>query len=248
MSHTKHKFGVVVFPGSNCDHDAYYILKQILDQDTCFLWHKDNSLDGSDVVILPGGFSYGDYLRCGAIARFSPIMKEVVPFARDGGVVIGICNGFQILCEAGLLPGALLRNECLTFVCKFVDFRVENNNTAFTSECNLGEVLHIPIAHGEGNYFVDDATLQQLKRNGQILFRYCDRDGSITPSSNPNGSIANIAGIMNKEGNIMGLMPHPERAADPMLGYKDGQKIFKSVIKGFINNEQINNYLVAERS
>jgi phosphoribosylformylglycinamidine synthase len=248
VSFTKHKFGVVVFPGSNCDHDAYYILKQILDQDARFLWHKDTSLDGSEVVILPGGFSYGDYLRCGAIARFSPIMKEVVAFARDGGIVIGICNGFQILCEAGLLPGALLRNECLTFVCKFVDLRVENNNSIFTNECNLGEVLRIPIAHGEGNYFVDDATLQQLKRNGQILFRYCDRNGSITPASNPNGSIANIAGIMNKEGNVMGLMPHPERAADPILGHTDGQKILKSVIKSFIDTEHINNNLVAERS
>ncbi len=248
MSYNRQKFGVVVFPGSNCDHDAYYILRQILDQDAHFLWHKDTSLDGIDVVILPGGFSYGDYLRCGAIARFSPIMKEVVAFAHNGGIVIGICNGFQILCEAGLLPGALLRNECLTFVCKFVDLRVENNNTKFTSECNLGEALRIPIAHGEGNYFVDDATLQQLKRNGQILFRYCDRNGSITPESNPNGSIANIAGIMNKEGNVMGLMPHPERAADPILGCTDGQKIFKSVIKSFINTEHINNYLVAERS
>jgi phosphoribosylformylglycinamidine synthase len=248
MSYNRQKFGVVVFPGSNCDHDAYYILRQILDQDAHFLWHKDTSLDGIDVVILPGGFSYGDYLRCGAIARFSPIMKEVVAFAHNGGIVIGICNGFQILCEAGLLPGALLRNECLTFVCKFVDLRVENNNTKFTSECNLGEALRIPIAHGEGNYFVDDATLQQLKRNGQILFRYCDRNGSITPESNPNGSIANIAGIMNKEGNVMGLMPHPERAADPILGCMDGQKIFKSVIKSFINTEHINNYLVAERS
>jgi len=248
MSYNRQKFGVVVFPGSNCDHDAYYILRQILDQDARFLWHKDTSLDGIDVVILPGGFSYGDYLRCGAIARFSPIMKEVVAFAHNGGIVIGICNGFQILCEAGLLPGALLRNECLTFVCKFVDLRVENNNTIFTSECNLGEVLRIPIAHGEGNYFVDDATLQQLKRNGQILFRYCDRNGSITPASNPNGSIANIAGIMNKEGNVMGLMPHPERAADPILGHTDGQKILKSVIKSFIDTEHINNNLVAERS
>ena len=248
MSYNRQKFGVVVFPGSNCDHDAYYILRQILDQDAHFLWHKDTSLDGIDVVILPGGFSYGDYLRCGAIARFSPIMKEVVAFAHNGGIVIGICNGFQILCEAGLLPGALLRNECLTFVCKFVDLRVENNNTKFTSECNLGEALRIPIAHGEGNYFVDDATLQQLKRNGQILFRYCDRNGSITPASNPNGSIANIAGIMNKEGNVMGLMPHPERAADPILGHTDGQKILKSVIKSFIDTEHINNNLVAERS
>lgn len=248
MLYRKHKFGVVVFPGSNCDHDAFYVLKNIFNQDTRFLWHKDNSLEGVEAVILPGGFSYGDYLRCGAIARFSPIMKEVISFAYDGGIVIGICNGFQILCEAGLLPGALLRNESLAFVCKFVNLRVENNNTIFTSECNLGDVLHIPIAHGEGNYFVDDATLQQLEPKGQILFRYCDRDGLVTPESNPNGSVGNIAGIMNERGNVIGMMPHPERAADSALGHIDGQKIFRSVIKSLTENESLKNSILAERS
>lgn len=232
------KFGVVVFPGSNCDHDAFYVLKNIFDQDTKFLWHKDSSLDGVDVIILPGGFSYGDYLRCGAIARFSPIMKEVTSFARDGGIVIGICNGFQILCESHLLPGALLRNDGLTFVCKFVNLRVENNETCFTSELRRGEVIRIPIAHGEGNYFADSETIQTLERNKQILFRYSEPDGEISSASNPNGSINNIAGIMNKDGNVMGLMPHPERAADPVLGNIDGQKVFRSVIKSLIDIEK----------
>jgi phosphoribosylformylglycinamidine synthase I len=244
----KLKFGVVVFPGSNCDHDAYYVLKNIFHQDTCFLWHKDTSLEGVNVVILPGGFSYGDYLRCGAIARFSPIMKEVTAFAEDGGIVIGICNGFQVLCEAGLLPGALLRNECLTFVCKFVDLRVENAETRFTSRCKPGEVLHIPIAHGEGNYFADDATIERLEKNGQVLFRYCERDGAITRDANPNGSRNNIAGIMNEYGNIMGMMPHPERASDPVIGPIDGQKLFQSVINNFLKHEQVNNYSNIDRS
>jgi len=236
---TKPKFGVVVFPGSNCDHDAYHVVKHVLHQDTEFLWHKDASLKGADVVILPGGFSYGDYLRCGAIARFSPIMKEVVSFAQQGGVVIGICNGFQILCEDGLLPGVLLRNEGLTFVCNFVNLRVENADARFTSQCHIGEVLRIPIAHGEGNYFADDATLQRLEENKQVLFRYCERDGSITKASNPNGSRNNIAAIMNEAGNVMGIMPHPERVADPSLGYSDGQKIFTSLIESFVVHEQL---------
>jgi len=244
----KIKFGVVVFPGSNCDHDAYYAVGHVLGQDVKFLWHKDTSIDGVDVVILPGGFSYGDYLRCGAIARFSPIMKEVIAFARDGGIVAGICNGFQILCEAGLLPGALLRNECLTFVCKFVNLRVENNQTRFTSGCSKGEILQIPIAHGEGNYFVDKTTLQDLERNGQILFRYCDADGKINEQANPNGSLENIAGIVNKEGNVMGMMPHPERAADPLLGHADGQKIFRSIIRYFHSMEYGKSFSKVERS
>ena len=232
MSYPKMKFGVVVFPGSNCDHDAYYMLKHIYNQDTRFLWHKDASLEGVDAVVLPGGFSYGDYLRCGAIARFSPIMKSVISFANDGGIVIGICNGFQILCEAGLLPGVLIRNDCLTFVCKYVSIRVENNKTRFTSACASGEILRIPIAHGEGNYFADDATLDELERNNRILFRYCETDGTVTPSANPNGSRVNIAGILNESGNVMGMMPHPERASDPALGCTDGQKIFISAISG----------------
>jgi phosphoribosylformylglycinamidine synthase I len=244
----KIKFGVVVFPGSNCDHDAYYAAGHILGQDVKFLWHKDTSVNGVDVVILPGGFAHGDYLRCGAIARFSPIMKEVIAFARDGGMVVGICNGFQILCEAGLLPGALLRNECLTFVCKFVNLRVENNRTRFTSECGKGEILRIPIAHGEGNFFVDGATLGDLEKNGQIIFRYCDRNGDLNEEANPNGSLDNIAGIINKEGNIMGMMPHPERVADPLLGHTDGQKIFRSIIKHFHSMEYGKSFSKVERS
>ena len=244
----KPKFGVVVFPGSNCDHDAYYVLKEILDQDVRFLWHKNSSLESVDAIILPGGFSYGDYLRSGAIARFSPIMKEVIAFANDGGAVMGICNGFQILCEAGLLPGALLRNENLTFVCRFINARVENNKTRFTSHSVKGEVLHIPIAHGEGNYTADENTMRSIEENGQVLFRYCEPDGSITDRANPNGSKNNIAGIMNERGNVMGMMPHPERAADPVLGYTDGQKIFKSIIENFILHEQGNVLSSEERS
>lgn len=234
---SKLKFGVVVFPGSNCDHDAHYALSEVLHQDAQLLWHKNTSLEDVDVVILPGGFSYGDYLRCGAIARFSPIMKEVVRFAHDGGTVIGICNGFQILCEAGLLPGALLRNEGLLFVCKYVNLRVENSSTRFTKTCQEGEILRIPIAHGEGNYFADNETLRRLEDNGQILFRYCEQDGSITKESNPNGSLHNIAGIINEQGNVMGMMPHPERACEAILGSTDGQKIFRSVIESLMPSE-----------
>jgi phosphoribosylformylglycinamidine synthase I len=236
---SKLKFGVVVFPGSNCDHDAYYVLHTLLRQNTQLLWHKNRSLEGVDVVILPGGFSYGDYLRCGAIARFSPIMQEVLRFAHNGGTVIGICNGFQILCEAGLLPGVLLRNEGLLFVCKYVNLRVETISTRFTSACTASEVLRIPIAHGEGNYFADDETLHRLEANGQILFRYCDRDGTITKESNPNGSLSNIAGIMNEQGNVMGMMPHPERACEAILGSTDGLKIFRSIIESFVPNEEL---------
>ncbi|MGA2623027.1 MAG: phosphoribosylformylglycinamidine synthase subunit PurQ [Bacteroidota bacterium] len=242
------KFGVVVFPGSNCDHDAQYVLKDIFHQDVRFLWHKDSDLENVDVVILPGGFSYGDYLRCGAIARFSPIMKEVVSFAHRGGIVLGICNGFQILCEAGLLPGALLRNDCLTFVCKYVHLRVENPGTRLTSRCQHGEVLNMPIAHGDGNYIVDNATLRRMEENGQILFRYCDPEGRITDAANPNGSLSNIAGIMNERGNVMGMMPHPERASDPLLGHTDGQKLFNSLTDSFILEEHINEQVEAERS
>jgi len=228
------KFGVVVFPGSNCDHDAYYVCKKILHQEAEFLWHKEADLKGSDVIILPGGFSYGDYLRCGAIARFSPVMKEVVRFAEKGGVVLGICNGFQILLEAGMLPGVLLRNSSLRFVCKYVHLRVENATTLFTGACEQGEVLAIPIAHGEGNYFTDDETLKRLEGDGRVLLRYCAPDGTITDEANPNGSLANIAGIINDAGNVLGLMPHPERASDPVLGHTDGQKIFQSIIERVI--------------
>jgi phosphoribosylformylglycinamidine synthase I len=224
-------FGVVVFPGSNCDHDAYYAAKKILGQEAIFLWHKEAELHGVDVVILPGGFSYGDYLRCGAIARFSPVMKEVVRFANRGGTVIGICNGFQILLESGLLPGVLLRNGSLRFVCKYVHLRVENNDTRFTNQCAAGEVLAIPVAHGDGNYFTDPDTLQRLEENGQLVFRYCAPDGAVTAEANPNGAMANIAGIVNEQGNVLGMMPHPERASDPLLRHTDGQKIFQSIVE-----------------
>src|SRR5689334_2879891 len=197
------RFGVVVFPGSNCDHDAYHALRHVFRQETKFLWHKESSLGGVDAVILPGGFSYGDYLRCGAIARFSPIMKEVIAFARAGGVVVGICNGFQILCEAGLLPGVLLRNDRLTFVCKFVGVKVEHTRSRFTGACRAGEVLSIPVAHGEGRYFAADDVVAELERKGQILFRYADPKGVPSPEANPNGSVAGIAGIMNEQGNVM---------------------------------------------
>ncbi len=233
------KFGVVVFPGSNCDHDAYYACKKIMGQDAIFLWHRDTDLQNADVIILPGGFSFGDYLRCGAIARFSPIMKEVTRFAHEGGTVVGICNGFQILVEAGLLPGVLLRNSTLRFVCRYVYLKVENAESRFTSACHAGEVLSIPIAHGDGNYFTDPATLEMLEASRRIVFRYCDREGNITDEANPNGSLGNIAGIINPDGNVLGLMPHPERAVDPMLGHCDGQKVFQSIINSFVYREAL---------
>ena len=229
-------FGVVVFPGSNCDHDAYYVCKKILGQDAVFLWHKDDDLRGADVVILPGGFSYGDYLRCGAIARFSPIMKQVVRHAAEGGTVLGICNGFQILLEAGLLPGVLLRNTSLRFVCRPTWLRVENAMTRFTSLFAPGEAVNFPVAHGEGNYFTDAETLERLNTRGQVVFRYSDALGSVTPEANPNGSLENIAGVVNEEGNVLGMMPHPERAADPVLGRTDGQRLFRSLIEWSILN------------
>jgi phosphoribosylformylglycinamidine synthase I len=232
MNH-RAKFGVVVFPGSNCDRDVHYVLSEIFQQDTRYIWHKDSSLGDVDVVILPGGFAYGDYLRCGAIARFSPVMREVVQFAEKGGVVVGICNGFQILLEAGLLPGAMLRNKSLNFVCKYVHLRVEDATTRFTSACKQGEVLEIPVAHGEGNYIVDEETLKRLEGENQILFRYCDRQGAITEEANPNGSMANIAGLINEQGNVVGLMPHPERCSDEILGHVDGRKFFQSIIDSF---------------
>ncbi len=234
---------VVVFPGSNCDHDAFYALRKIMGLETRFVWHKEETLGETDLVILPGGFSYGDYLRCGAIARFSPIMKEVVKFAGEGGVVMGICNGFQVLCEAGLLPGALVRNEHLRFVCKDVYIRVENNNTRFTSGCSAGEVLKVSIAHGDGNYIIDPCGLEELKKNRQIVFRYSDKNGETPDAVNPNGSFENIAGIINREGNVLGMMPHPERAMEDLLGKRDGKKIFQSVINSLIHS---NNYIAAE--
>jgi phosphoribosylformylglycinamidine synthase len=231
------KFGVVVFPGSNCDHDAYHAVKHVMKQDAHFIWHKDTSLGDCDAVILPGGFSYGDYLRTGAIARFSPVMREVVKFAEAGGTVIGICNGFQILLEAGLLPGAMLRNKSLQFICRYVTLRVDNAQTRFTSACAPGALLKIPIAHGEGNYFADADTLKELEDNGQIVFRYSDERGNTTDETNPNGSLLNIAGIMNTRGNVLGMMPHPERAVEADLGSTDGRAIFASIIDSVIHQE-----------
>lgn len=229
------KFGVVVFPGSNCDHDAYYALKHNLGYDVEFLWHKETNIP-SDVkcIVLPGGFSYGDYLRAGAIARFSPIMNEVIRFANDGGLVIGICNGFQILTESGLLPGALLKNTSLRFICRDVHIKVISNNTPFTSLLERSKVLRIPIAHFEGNYYADDDTIKALQDNDQIVFQYCDSEGNVSEMSNPNGSLKNIAGIVNKQRNVLGMMPHPERYCDPILGGTDGTFIFNS-IASFIN-------------
>ncbi|MBM4167639.1 MAG: phosphoribosylformylglycinamidine synthase subunit PurQ [Ignavibacteria bacterium] len=234
---SKIKFAVVVFPGSNCDRDAFNAVERIMEQEARFVWHKDTDLGDPDVVILPGGFSYGDYLRCGAIARFSPVMKEVVRFANHGGVVLGICNGFQILTEAGLLPGALLRNESLRFVCMDTFVRVERSDTIFTESCKPGEVLKIPVAHGDGNYYTDEEGLKRLEDNGQILFRYCSAQGKIIAEANPNGSVASIAGIVNTAGNVMGLMPHPERAVDPVLGRIDGRKIFGSLIHSLVRKD-----------
>ena len=230
------KFGVVVFPGSNCDHDAYYSLRKVLNYDVEFLWHKDTDLKQSSVILLPGGFSYGDYLRTGAIARFSPIMNSVISFANKGGIVIGICNGFQILLEAGLLPGVMIRNNSLKFACKDVYLKTENRETIFSAEISEAtKALKIPIAHGEGNYFADADLLNELETYRQILFRYSDKDGNVSDENNPNGSQLNIAGIVNKNGNIMGMMPHPERACDPTLGRTDGQQIFKSIANYILN-------------
>jgi phosphoribosylformylglycinamidine synthase I len=234
-SRKKPKFGIVVFPGSNCDHDTYYVLRKIIDVDVVFLWHKQTSLDECDIIILPGGFSYGDYLRTGAIARFSPIMNEVINFAKNGGFVFGICNGFQILLEAGLLPGVMIRNESLNFVCKDIYLKIENNKTVYTKGISGKSSLKIPIAHGEGNYFADEKTLSELEANNQIVFKYCSNDGSIIEAANPNGSVLNIAGIINKNGNVMGMMPHPERSSDSVLGKTDGSLIFKALVNNIFN-------------
>lgn len=223
------KFGVVVFPGSNCDHDAYHVISKVIGQPVDFIWHRDTSLDGYDCIVLPGGFSYGDYLRTGAIASHSPIMRSVVSFARSGGYVFGICNGFQILCESGLLPGALIRNSSLSFVCRHVDLRVERTDTAFTRDYARGQVLSIPVAHGEGNYVCDPETLARIEGEGQVVFRYVSPAGDVTPESNPNGSMNNIAGIISREGNVLGMMPHPERAAEEALGSTDGRGMFTSL-------------------
>ena len=225
------KFAVVVFPGSNCDQDCFYVIKNVLKESVAYIWHKDTNCDDFDCVILPGGFSYGDYLRTGAIARFSPVVKSITKFARKGGTVIGICNGFQILLEAGLLPGVMLRNRGLHFLCKHVYIKTENNQTRFTNFYNTEQILKIPIAHNEGNYYIDAAGLKELRANNQIVFRYCSATGEISDQFNPNGALDNIAGIMNKKGNVLGMMPHPERSCERELGSPDGYNIFKSIVK-----------------
>ncbi len=224
------KFGIVTFPGSNCDYDAHHAVTDALGAEAVYLWHKSHDLEGVDVVILPGGFSYGDYLRAGAIARFSPIMREVVAHARRGGPVVGICNGFQIACEAGLLPGALMRNAGLQFVSEPVRLRVENTDTMFTNRYQPGDILRLPVAHGEGRYTADAETIQRLEDEGRVVFRYVNAAGEVDPAANPNGSMNAIAGIVSAEGNVLGLMPHPERAVDELLGSADGLGIFQSMM------------------
>jgi phosphoribosylformylglycinamidine synthase subunit PurQ / glutaminase len=228
------KFGVITFPGSNCDQDMVYVLKSIMGCEVVNLWHKDHDLQGCDFVVLPGGFSYGDYLRSGAIARFSPIMQEVISFANKGGYVMGICNGFQILCESSLLPGALLHNDHQKFNCKNVYLNVQTTNSLITSAYKKNEVIKIPIAHGEGRYFADENTIKSLLDNDQVLFRYCDENGNIHDESNPNGSIHHFAGVTNLGRNVFGMMPHPERAADLNLNNTDGKKLFESILQGVL--------------
>lgn len=223
-------FGVIVFPGSNCDHDAYHALAHVMNAETEFLWHKDTDLSGIDFLLIPGGFSYGDYLRSGAIARFSPIMKSVSKYVEEGRPVLGICNGFQILLEANLLPGAMLHNQKLRYICKYLHIRCETTDTLFTRTLEKGQVLRIPVAHGEGNYFIDDEGLKELEDNDQVVFRYCNSDGELVPGANLNGSIDHIAGICNRSRNVMGMMPHPERAVEKLLGSDDGKLLFESVL------------------
>ena len=227
------KASVVVFPGSNCDTDCWHALNDVVRIKVKYVWHKDTDLGDADLVVLPGGFSYGDYLRCGAVARFSPVMNQVIQHVKAGKLVIGICNGFQILLEAGLLPGAMLRNRSLRFVCKHVFLRTESNQTRFTNQLTKGEVLNIPIAHGEGNYFCDEKTLEELEQNRQIVFRYSSESGKLGAEFNPNGSLSHIAGIINREGNVLGMMPHPERASESILGCADGKKIWESIMSSF---------------
>lgn len=226
-------WGVVVFPGSNCDLDTLHVLRDVIGCEVRPVWHEETDLSGLDGVVLPGGFAHGDYLRAGAIARFSPVMAAVQKFAEAGKPVLGICNGFQVLLEAGLLPGAMRNNVSQNFACKWVHVRVENPGSPYLRECAAGEVLRIPIAHGEGNYYADPETLEQMRANGQILLRYCDSAGKITEAANPNGSLESIAGISNERGNVMGLMPHPERASEALLGSADGRKLFESAVRSF---------------
>jgi phosphoribosylformylglycinamidine synthase len=224
------KFGIIVFPGSNCDADCFHVIERVMGQEARYIWHKESDVTACDALILPGGFSYGDYLRTGAIARFSPVMSRVVDFAAQGGLVLGICNGFQILLEAGLLPGAMLRNRTLRFICKPVHLKVKNADTPFTRTLQEHQVLRVPIAHGEGNYYCDDKTLKELENNRQIIFTYCTPEGIENDAANPNGSLANIAGITNKAGNVLGMMPHPERCSESVMGGVDGYPIFAAMI------------------
>ncbi|GGH12152.1 phosphoribosylformylglycinamidine synthase subunit PurQ [Silvibacterium dinghuense] len=224
------KIGVLVFPGSNCDHDTYHVVAELAQQPVTFLWHDSSSLENCDAILVPGGFAYGDYLRTGAIARFSPVMQSVKKFASDGGLVLGICNGFQILCESGLLPGALMRNAGLKYICKQVYLRTETTDTPFTHQLNKGEVMKIPIGHMEGNYFCDESTLAQLRAQDRIAFRYATPEGEITREANPNGSLDNIAGILSEGRNVLGMMPHPDRSSEALLGSADGFKIFQSLV------------------
>jgi len=231
--------GIIVFPGSNCDRDCAHVISVVMRQSAHLIWHQENALRGMDAIILPGGFSYGDYLRTGSIARFSPIMEAVIEFANQGGLVLGICNGFQILLEAGLLPGAMLRNTGLSFICEDAYIRVENAETPFTNTCEAGQIIKLPIAHAEGNYYTDPVTLSSLQANAQIVFRYCNKEGNTTTTSNPNGSIDNIAGIRNAKGNVLGLMPHPERCAEPIFGNQDGHFIFESMLASLIGHKPL---------
>lgn len=228
---TKMRFGIVIFPGSNCETDTWHALNDQMGAPVNYIWHTETTLAGYDCVILPGGFSYGDYLRTGAVARFSPVMEAVSDFAGKGGLVLGICNGFQILLEAGLLPGAMMRNVGQTFVCRYVHLRVESIDTPYTRAMEKGSVLRIPVAHGEGNYYADEATLAELKRNDQIVFRFSTAEGEITTEANPNGALDNIAGICNRERNVLGMMPHPERCSDPILGSADGRLVWESLLR-----------------
>jgi len=224
------KFGIVTFPGSNCDYDAFHAVTEVLGEEAVYLWHKDHDLQGADVVVLPGGFSYGDYLRAGAIARFSPIMQEVIAHAKSGGPVLGICNGFQIACEAGLLPGALMRNRDMKFISAPLLVRVENSGTLFTNRYTDGEILRLPVAHGEGRYFAPPPVLDELEQDGRVIFRYVTASGERTSAANPNGSERDIAGIVSEDGNVLGMMPHPERACSPLLGSEDGVRLLESIL------------------
>ncbi len=231
--------GIIVFPGSNCDRDCAHVVSEVMGQSAHLIWHQEPAFQGMDAIVLPGGFSYGDYLRTGSIARFSPIMEAVFEFVNQGGLVLGICNGFQILLEAGLLPGAMLRNKDLSFICKDTYLRVENADTPFTNSCAAGQVLTLPIAHAEGNYYTDPVTLSALQANAQIVFRYCDKEGNATTSSNPNGSLDNIAGIRNAKGNVLGLMPHPERCAEAIFSNQDGRRIFESMLTSLVGKSPL---------